>query len=284
MELFEGRTLVVATMHQKERAIAPLMTQALKLNAIVPSNFDTDRFGTFTREIKRWGTQVEAARQKAKTALEITGESLAIASEGAFFPHPAFPYICCDREIVLLLDAINDLEIIAQEIATETNFAHQTIDSIDRALEFAQKIGFPEHALVVMFEENAQDKAEIFKGIASERRLSEVLEYVLHHSPTKTAHLETDMRAMHNPTRLQVIARATENLIQKIKQRCPQCSMPGFDIVERETGLPCSLCLAPTSLIKTEISICQKCQFKQTNDFPNNLRFADPTYCEYCNP
>ena len=126
MEVFEDCTLVLATMHQKERAIAPLLTQEIGLNVFVLPDFNTDRFGTFTREIKRLGTQLEAARQKARAALEMTGESLAIASEGSFFPHPAFPYVCCDREIVLLLDLTNDLEIIGQEIATETNFVHQT--------------------------------------------------------------------------------------------------------------------------------------------------------------
>lgn len=284
MEVFKDRTLVLATMHQKERAIAPLLTQEIGLNVVVPPDFNTDRFGTFTREIKRWGTQLEVARQKAKAVLEMTGESLAIASEGSFFPHPAFPYICCDREIVLLLDQTNDLEIIGQEISTETNFAHQTVKTIDDALKFAQKVSFPEHGLAVMFAQYSQSKDEIFKGITSESKLINALEYVLKHSPNQTAHLETDMRAMYNPTRLQVIARATQNLIKKIKQLCPQCSVPGFDIVEREAGLPCSLCLGPTSLIRREIWICQKCRFKQTNDFPDNSKFADPTYCQYCNP
>lgn len=284
MKLFKARTLVLATMHQKERAIAPLLTQEMGLNVVVPLDFNTDQFGTFTREIKRLGTQLEAARQKARAALEMTRQSLAIASEGSFFPHPAFPYVCCDREIVLLLDKTNDLEIIGQEIATETNFAHQTVTTIEEALKFARKVGFSEHGLVVMFEKNCQNKDEIFKGITSEAQLIDLLEYVLKHSPAKTAHIETDMRAMYNPTRLKVIARATQNLIKKIKQLCPQCSAPGFDLVERESGLPCNLCLAPTSLIKTEIWGCQKCRFKQANNFPDKSKFADPTYCQYCNP
>ena len=284
MEVFAGRNLVLATMHQKERAIAPLLIQKIGINVIVPPGFNTDKFGTFTRDIKRLGTQIETARQKAKAALEITGESLAVASEGSFFPHPGFPYICCDREIVLLLDLKNNLEIIGQEIATETNFSHQTVSTVQEALDFAEKIGFPEHGLVVMFEKNSTSQDEIFKGINQEDQLIELLEYLLQHSSTKTAHLETDMRAMYNPTRLAVIAKATQNLIGKMKQFCPQCSAPGFDIIERQAGLPCHLCLAPTSLIKAEIWGCQKCSFKQANYFPDKVNFADPTYCQYCNP
>lgn len=284
MEGFQDRTLVLATMHKKEQAIAPLIESHLGVRVIVPANFNTDLFGTFTREIKRSGTQLEAARLKAQKALETTGETLAIASEGSFFPHPAFPYVCCDCEIVFLLDLINNLEIIGEEISTKTNFSHQTIKTIEEGLEFAEKVDFPNHGLIVMFGKNQKNKDKIFKGITNETQLIDLLEYVLKHSPTKTAHLETDMRAMYNPTRLRVISQATQNLIKKIKQFCPQCSVPGFDIIERQAGLPCRLCRTPTSLIKIEIWGCQKCHFQQVNNFPDNSKFAEPIYCQYCNP
>jgi hypothetical protein len=76
---FENRIAVLATMHQKEKAIAPLLASELGMRAIVPAQFDTDRFGTFTREIERIGTQIEAARLKAQAALNLTGEMIAIA-------------------------------------------------------------------------------------------------------------------------------------------------------------------------------------------------------------
>jgi ATP-binding protein involved in chromosome partitioning len=36
-------------MHGKERVISPLLAHALGLTSEVPSKFDTDRFGTFSR-------------------------------------------------------------------------------------------------------------------------------------------------------------------------------------------------------------------------------------------
>jgi hypothetical protein len=280
---FQNRLAVLATMHQKERAIAPLL-ETEGINVIVPSQFDTDCFGTFTREIKRLGTQIEAARLKAQKVLELTGETIAIASEGSFYPHPAFPFISCDREIVLLLDKDNDLEIIGQEISTETNHSHTQISTIEEALEFANKIGFSEHGLVVMSSKNATDKEEIFKGIITEEKLIETVENSLKKSSTGVVHLETDMRAMYNPTRMKIIEKATRNLIEKLKSFCPQCSAPGFDIVERSPGLPCGWCSSPTSLIKVAIYQCQKCNYCQETLFPDGLEKADPTYCQYCNP
>jgi hypothetical protein len=281
---FVGRLAILATMHQKERAIAPLLETELGIQVIVPSQFDTDCFGTFTREIKRIGTQIEAARLKAQKVLELTGETIAIASEGSFYPHPAFPFISCNREIILWLDKDNDLEIIGQEISTETNHNHTRVSTIEEALEFAASIGFPEHGLVVMASKDSTDKNEIFKGIITEEQLVESVETHLKQSSKGVIHLETDMRAMYNPTRMKVIEKATQNLIEKLNSFCPQCSIPGFDVVSRSPGLPCAWCSSPTSLIKMAISQCQKCNYRQETLFPDNLKVADPSYCQYCNP
>ena len=66
MSCFAGRTLVVATMHGKERVIAPLLEERLGVRCVVPAGFDTDRYGTFTRDVARAGDQLEAAREKVR--------------------------------------------------------------------------------------------------------------------------------------------------------------------------------------------------------------------------
>ncbi|MEP0885588.1 hypothetical protein NDI49_29105 [Trichocoleus sp. ST-U3] len=281
--LFGDRVGVLATMHQKERVIAPLLEQELGIKVVVPENFDTDTFGTFTREIKRTGDQLQAARLKAQKALELTGETLAFASEGTFAPHPAFPYISCNREIVVLIDAINELEIVGQEFSTDTNFSHKTIQSIEEVFEFSQKVGFPEHGLVVM-EPSDEGKQEIIKGIITEKQLIEAVELILAQSRNGKVQIETDMRALYNPTRMKNIEKATRDLIQKIKQICPKCSCPGFDVVQRKKGLPCEWCNFPTSMTLLEIYQCKKCSFNQEILFPDGIEKADPAQCMYCNP
>ncbi|NJO76772.1 MAG: hypothetical protein HC833_25390 [Leptolyngbyaceae cyanobacterium RM1_406_9] len=107
-------------MHRKEQAIAPILEQHLGVQVIVPEGFNTDEFGTFTRDIERSGDQRNAARLKAERAMALTGLTLAIASEGSFGPHPAMPFVACDQEIVLLSDRTHHLEIVGQAISTET--------------------------------------------------------------------------------------------------------------------------------------------------------------------
>lgn len=282
--LLINRTAVIATMHQKERAIAPILEPEFGIKIRVPADFDTDLFGTFTREIKRPGTQIEAARLKAQTALEIAGETLAVASEGTFGPHPMMPYLPANREIVLLLDKANNLEIAGESLSLETNYSHQIVSSVEEAVIFSEKAGFPEHGLVVVVGDAAAGKGEIVKGITAEKQLCDAVTAGLKKSPNGKVHVETDMRAMYNPTRMQNIANATLDLVKKFKQFCPECGWPGFEIVERKIGLPCELCYFPTQLARSAVYKCKNCGYTKEELFPDGRETADPSLCQYCNP
>ena len=178
---FQSRTAVLATMHRKEEAIAPLLA-SVGVTVVVPPQFNSDRFGTFTRDVERKGNQLEAARWKAKAALEQSGGTLAIASEGAFYPHPSMPMLPCNRELVLLLDLEHDLEIVGETLSTNTNYAHRQVNSVEQAIAFADQSGFPAHGLVVMLDERAAT-ADIEKGITEHDRLIVAVEQMLARSP-----------------------------------------------------------------------------------------------------
>ena len=47
-------------------------------------------------------------------------------------------------------------------------------------------------------------------------------------SKYKSVYTETDMRSVFNPTRINVIEKANEQLVEKIKSVCPNCKIPGF--------------------------------------------------------
>jgi DNA-directed RNA polymerase subunit RPC12/RpoP len=292
---FSNRVAVLATMHQKERVIAPLLKQAINLDVMIPKSFDTDAFGTFTRDRDRPGTQLEAARLKALAALDQTGATLAIASEGSFGPHPSFPAIAANRELVILLDRQQDLEIVGEVVSLNTNYRHQTIHSLEEATVFAKQIGFPEHGIVVM--PHAAATEEIVKGITTREQLEiavttllqrSVQAHLTTQSPPSlapgTIHIETDMRAMHNPTRMGVIEQATQDLIQAIQRSCVHCGAPGLQLVARKLGLPCELCGLPTALTASITYRCQKCGTQQEIQFPDGNQTADPGQCQYCNP
>jgi hypothetical protein len=279
--MFTNRTAVIATMHQKERVIAPILQAALGLEVVVPEQFDTDAFGTFMRDVPRPGDQLATARLKAQKALEVTGATLAIASEGSFAPHPALPMLPSNRELVLLLDLEQGLEIVGSAVSTETNFAHQTVRDWPSAAAFGQKVGFPEHGVIVM---SAAGDRVIAKGMTNPAQFQATVEQALQQSPTGSIHVETDMRALYNPSRMAVIAAATTDLVKQINRRCPHCQAPGFALVARQPGLPCRLCNYPTLLTRAHIYACQKCHHRQEVLFPDGEFTADPAQCEYCNP
>ena len=283
-QLLNDRTAVLATMHQKERVMAPILERELGVKIVVAAELNTDAFGTFTREVKRLGTQIEAARLKAEKALEIAGETLAFASEGTFGPHPMMPYLPANREIVILLDRANNLELVGESLSVETNYSHQLVATIEEADDFAKQAGFPEHGLVVVVGDAAKGKGEIVKGITTQKQLFEAVTAGFKKSSTGRVHIETDMRAMYNPTRMKNIENATLDLVKKFQQFCPECGWPGFEVTDKKIGLPCGLCYFPTQLARSTIYQCKNCGYTKEELFPDGRETADPAQCQYCNP
>ncbi len=279
--IFNGRTAVLATMHGKEKVIAPILESELGIKIILPHNFDSDQFGTFTRDRARTGNQLEAARLKAHAAMKLAGVDIGIANEGSFGADPLVPFLQSNLELILLIDAKNDLEIRGHHRSSETNMAGQYVFSVEEALEFAKRIGFPEHAVVVRKSE--KDNSSIHKGIQSEDELREHTQKLLGGFFQTKMYIETDMRAHMNPTRMGKIARATEDLVSNIGSACPNCEMPGFVIVDVKKGLICSLCKSHTDSPAAYIRKCQKCGTERIIPREDKEQ-EDPVLCNWCNP
>jgi len=92
------------------------------------------------------------------------------------------------------------------------------------------------------------------------------------------------MRAIYNPKRMKVIERATINLFNKLKNLCPQCNWPAFEITEWVIGLPCENCSLPTKGIAKHIYQCKKCNYQNELAYPDGKRYSDPCFCDFCNP
>lgn len=277
--VLENCDVVIATMHGKERVIAPILEKALQSHCIV-SGINTDLFGTFSGEVPRELSPLDAARQKCLTALEITGKDLAIASEGSFGSHPYIPFAQANEEIVLLYDRKTGAEFIGSELTAKTNISGDSIFSYREALQFARRVGFPRHGLIIRKEENSPD---IFlKGINEVNKFKTTVSQLI--QKYGSIWLETDMRAMYNPTRMEAIEKATLNLIQKLKRKCPVCTYPGYWIDEVITGLPCSLCGLPTKSTLGKKYRCKNCDHHAITYFPNKKMEEDPMYCDHCNP
>jgi hypothetical protein len=281
-ELFKGRKLVIATMHEKERVIAPLLEKHLGVEIIVPKHFNSDKFGTFTREIKRTGNQLEAARKKVFAAMDAEEVDLGISSEGSFGAHPSIPFVQSNLELLLFVDKKNGYEIRGHYRTQETNMSGQHVATVEEALKFAREIGFPKHGVIVRKSENGQ--TGIHKNIQTEEALINTVKNMLSRLFTKRVFVETDMRAHRNPTRMKSIENATDDLIKNIFSLCPKCQAPGFVIIDFEKGLRCSLCNIPTDLPLNDIYQCSVCSHKETKSVTKYGKTADPRYCGYCNP
>lgn len=278
--MFTDRKLIIATMHRKEQAIAPVLEQALGVKCLTDDSLDTDELGTFTGEIERTLDPLTAAREKCLRAMHRNNCDLGVASEGSFGPHPTLFFAAAGDELLIFIDLKNKLEIIVRELSTETNFNGQAIHNWNEMHAFAQQIGFPSHALILR---KAKDEpTEITKGITDLQQLKTA--YELLSTKYQSVFAETDMRAMYNPTRMGVIEKAARKLADKIRSTCPQCQMPGFGITDAKTGLPCSLCGFATHRVLSYLSVCAHCGFTKENLYPHGKTAEDPMYCDVCNP
>lgn len=277
---FQGRKVVIATKHQKESVIGPALKKAFGLEYIISECLDTDVLGTFSGEIERSKSPLETARQKCNMGMDICGVDLAISSEGSFGPHPEFFFVPAAEEIMVLKDRKNDLEISAKMLTQETNYASLSVTPETNLDAFLSHARFPSHGLIL--KKSMHEHVPVDKGIHEEYLLkTRINEYL---NSFGSCYVETDMRAMHNPTRMKAIAELTERLILKINQCCPLCDSPGFDITDANRGLPCSLCAMPTRSIKNFIYTCKKCHYTQLESNPENKKEEDPLFCDFCNP
>lgn len=278
---WKSRPCVLATMHGKERVLAPLMREHLGVEVVVPTDFNTDRFGTFTREVVRAGDQLEAARAKVLAALAHTGADLGLASEGSFGVHPALPLTASNYEIVILIDLRHNLEIVGH-YRTSSLFARgQSVTTPEEAVAAARSWGFPEQGVILRLSETSS--RSLHKELTTEEALLEASRTLLSRWFVRSVFIETDMRAHRCPARLASIKEATHDLIANCQRLCPRCVTPGFVVCEVVRGLPCEACGYPTDRVKELVSVCQKCQY--TKIVPGEAGVvADPGDCSICNP
>lgn len=266
--------VALGTMHGKEAAIAPPLA-GLGI-AVVRADLDTDRFGTFAGDVARAGDMRDAARAKARAAAEVTGLPVALASEGAYGPHPTVPFLPFGRELLLWLDTRSGREIVETLTDSQPSHDQETVQDPAGAEGFLARIGFPATAVIV---QGAAGATPIAKGIT--RR--DALDAAIRASVAKAgqAFLQTDMRAHLNPRRMAMIGQLAERLARRLATPCPACKAPGFGHLRALPGLPCRDCGRETGLIAAELHGCTACGHEAQLRRPGE---ADPAHCPWCNP
>lgn len=272
--------IALLTRHGKERALAPVLESVLGGIVQRIDDFDTDTLGSFTREIPRAGTQIEAARKKARIGMTHAGLARGLGSEGAFGADPVTGLLPWNVEVVVLIDDVLDIEIVGMAQGAAMH-AHREVGDWQAAAAFARDARFPGHHLVVRADDQHDPCYE--KGIDTWAALEAAFLRAQARSARGRVFLESDLRAHANPTRMALIGRAAGDLAARYRSKCPRCSSPGFSVVERQGGLPCSACDAPTREMHAEVFKCQKCTHTERR-VRTDLTHADPGRCDLCNP
>lgn len=297
LSFYYGRSAVITTKHHKAEALALPLKAGLGLT-LTTAELDTDLLGTFTGEVERSGTPLETAMKKARLGMESCGAKLGLANEGSFGPHPYIPFISGCHEVLVFIDDELGLEISESIVSSTTNFAHIDCRSLEEAEEFLARVKFPRHALIVRpnkSKENLFQKLSrsltgkladvpIRKGIQDREALLSAIALCKGISQDGLAHIETDMRAHMNPTRMRVLRALGVKLARRMRCACPACQFPGFGITGAEGSLSCEECGYPSEAPAFEIHSCANCRFKKTLRRNDGITNVEAMYCHRCNP
>jgi hypothetical protein len=279
---FENSTIVFATHHRKSIAAhEPFMTA---LNSRIEELLiDSDRLGTFSGEIERRGTMIDALRDKVALARTDTSERFVLVSEGSFGSADGFGVLARGIEMLMLHDAVTGVEVLEQYVSWDTNYATATISQLEELERFLQKMQFGTHALVVYPEGNLA-AATVRKGIVTRPKAQSAFSEARTASPMGRVVVLSDMRAHCNPTRMKAISTCCALLANRLATRCPRCGSGGFGMVTSIPGLPCQSCGAPTQRSKLEEHGCVRCGERLERRRSDGVQYADPSDCGICNP
>lgn len=278
---FAGRSIMLATMHHKERAFGPVLAERLGIEIIVPTGLDTDVLGTFTGEVPRQGSIEETAIAKARLANVATVHELILASEGAYGPHPYLPLVGAGVELVVLLDTRTGRVIREHLLDDRPVYDHIEIGSAADLDAFLTRIKFPDHAVIARRSDRVDN---VVKGIRDRLQLDAVLGHLSREADGGPLFLQTDMRAHLNTRRMETLGRLAEKLAVRLTTGCPACEAAGFGMRETRKGLSCAWCGLATELVAIEVWTCTACGHSEDRPRRDGLRQADPGQCPRCNP
>lgn len=272
---YRGRIVAVGTKHGKQQQFQPAFGTVLGAVLHTPPGLDTDRFGTFSGEIVRTGSAPDAARAKARLAMEITGAPYGLASEASYGPLPGG--WSGHEEVLLFRDERLGIEVVeGHRTLSVPGVAQQVRDYRD--LRPVLLGGLPDQALIVRPYRRA---GFVRKGITDTETLRSAVSAAIAHSSDGLAQVEPDLRAHHNPSRRLVLALLAERLAHRLATECPACTAPGFGRIDAEPGLRCRVCATPTPLTGREFHGCAACDHRIIRPLPD---VADPADCPFCNP
>jgi hypothetical protein len=265
-------------MHGKELVIAPPFNTQLGVEVKV-ANIDTDSYGTFTGDVPRTLSPRMTAIAKARAGMTYANLPLGIANEGTIGPDPAIPFLIADYEIVALIDDDLGFELVEVTRSTGVIAVQSTFTVDDDLTEFLITADFPRHGLIVR--PSGGPLEPIVKGIVDPIKLRTAIKECA--KDTGRVKIESDLRALHSPSRMAAIGRCADQLTQRLATQCPACFAPGWGKTENVLGVPCRKCnTLVTTQIRAERYGCVLCT--EVLDVPRVNQYVEPQWCPSCNP
>lgn len=275
------RDVVLATMHHKERAIRPAFAR-LNITLTVPEGLDTDQFGSFSGEIPRHGSMIDAARAKLDAAFALTRHTVGVVSEGTYGPDAGVPFAATGFELMLWHDRSTGHTVHETLTDYEPTYRHIHVAFADELTPFLTHIGFPAQA--VMIAPRDGDLSHTRKGLREPDAVHDAIRHAVAVSPRNEATVTTDMRAHMNTRRMHTIGVLAHKLVDRLAHACSHCQAPGWGVIERIAGLACQVCDTPTHAVRFEVYGCTLCGARETRPRTDGVTTADPSQCPTCNP
>lgn len=278
---YAGSRIGLATIHAKERAIAPPFRRVIDAKVLVAPDLDTDKLGTFSGEVPRPDALVETSLLKAELVFRTMDVDCAIASEGSYGPIGGrLPLNAGGLEIMAFVDRKRGIRMVETLTTHRTNWRLMTFEAGDPSVAQAVKsLGFPKYGVFVICGEVGGHAIKDFKS------LDEVVAAVdcqARRAEDGKALVVADMRAHRNPTRMKVLRALAWKLARRLSTLCPKCGTPGFGHVLSPRGLPCEGCGEPTHWIDFEIDGCSCCGHAVARPRKDGRRTAPRLYCKAC--
>jgi hypothetical protein len=103
MSEYKNLTIALATIHNKEKVIAPAFRHALNAD-VIKVDVNTDQLGTFSGEVERIESPSKTVLKKTLLGINSSDIKRGLATEGSFHPHPLIPWLAIHHEIICFVD------------------------------------------------------------------------------------------------------------------------------------------------------------------------------------
>jgi len=217
----DGAPVLIATMHGKEEVLGPMLAN-LGFKVLLPLGYDTDALGTFSGDVRRPGTAFDAALEKARRACKATGVMRAVSSEGSYRPCQTLFPGATSAELLAFVDLENDFSCVEYLTDLPTRFVKGRVPADINAPEtqaLLSAMDWPTvKAMVVPFDPGfGVMPTQVYKGLGDAASLEQAMQECAVHSSDGMVHLETDLRAHMNPTRMASVAKVGEHLANRLR-------------------------------------------------------------------